>query len=219
MKPKNCGEQVVELLLAETSYSEIALKLGISKSTISYHAKRIGVSKPQHRIDWGAVREAYAGGASYAECCRIFNTTSATLWKASIRGEFTPRPTGGIARKKSLQEAIESYTGVRGSGARQKIRQKIIETGIIDYRCAVCGIVEWQGKPLTLRLDHIDGDGGNHAIENLRFICSNCDSQQDTYCSKNRGRYARLAQSVGGAPLRTATVMSSNLSPSTNTDG
>lgn len=53
-------------------------------------------------------------------------------------------------------------------------------------------IAKSSGKPLTLRLDHFDGDGGNHDIENLRFICPNCDSQSPTYGHRNRGRYARL---------------------------
>lgn len=53
--------------------------------------------------------------------------------------------------------------------------------------CAICGIKpEWNGKPLTFILDHIDGDASNNRRSNLRCICSNCDSQLDTYKSKNK---------------------------------
>ena len=44
----------------------------------------------------------------------------------------------------------------------------------------------WNDKELVLRLDHIDGDNNNNVLENLRWICPNCDSQLDTYKSKNK---------------------------------
>ena len=46
--------------------------------------------------------------------------------------------------------------------------------------------LEWQGKPLELRLDHINGDHFDNNLTNLRWICPNCDSQLDTYCGRNR---------------------------------
>ena len=53
--------------------------------------------------------------------------------------------------------------------------------------CAICHIgLEWQGKPLELRLDHINGDHFDNNLTNLRWICPNCDSQLDTYCGRNR---------------------------------
>ena len=45
---------------------------------------------------------------------------------------------------------------------------------------------EWNGKPLVFIMDHIDGDASNNRWENLRCICHNCDSQLDTYKSKNK---------------------------------
>lgn len=53
--------------------------------------------------------------------------------------------------------------------------------------CQICGTSEWMGKELMLIMDHIDGDSENWSLNNLRLICSNCDSQTDTYKSKNRG--------------------------------
>lgn len=54
-----------------------------------------------------------------------------------------------------------------------------------EYCCAICGISKWNNQPLSLRLDHIDGDKNNNILYNLRWLCPNCDSQQDTYCGRN----------------------------------
>ena len=55
--------------------------------------------------------------------------------------------------------------------------------------CAICGgLDEWNGLPLVLILDHIDGDATNDVRSNLRLVCPNCDSQLPTYKARNRGR-------------------------------
>jgi hypothetical protein len=65
------------------------------------------------------------------------------------------------------------------------LKKYLIE--IHGYKCSCCEISEWNNNPITLEIDHIDGDPYNNCSENLRFICPNCHSQTPTYRNKNKG--------------------------------
>ncbi len=68
------------------------------------------------------------------------------------------------------------------------IRRALITTGVPE-RCVGCGTgPAWRGKPLTLELDHINGDFRDNRRENLRFLCPNCHATTDNYCRKKRVR-------------------------------
>jgi len=54
--------------------------------------------------------------------------------------------------------------------------------------CEICGITDWNGKPIVLEMDHIDGNHEHNHPDNLRLICPNCHSQTDTYKAKNTGK-------------------------------
>lgn len=66
------------------------------------------------------------------------------------------------------------------------LKKRLVNEGILEYKCAICGISEWLGKPLSLQLDHINGVNNDHRKENLRFLCPNCHSQTDTFAGKNQ---------------------------------
>lgn len=78
--------------------------------------------------------------------------------------------------------AHSTYTNI----ARLKIR--LLREGLLEFKCygQDCGITHWRGKPISLQLDHINGDNLDHRIENLRLLCPNCHSQTDTFAGKNK---------------------------------
>ena len=58
-----------------------------------------------------------------------------------------------------------------------------------SYVCDICGMEPiWQGKPLTLILDHKDGNHNNNELNNLHWVCPNCNQQLPTTGYKNEFR-------------------------------
>ncbi len=75
---------------------------------------------------------------------------------------------------------------VINSTASQNILRKYYKRGnYSEYKCAICGLEPfWNGQELTLTLDHINGINNDDRLENLRWVCPNCDRQLPTYGSK-----------------------------------
>jgi hypothetical protein len=84
---------------------------------------------------------------------------------------------------------FEGYKGNDSGGAVAKPKKYMLSKQ--NGRCAICGISEWQEKPVPFVLDHIDGDSTNWTIKNIRVICRNCDGQLSTYCGRNKGKGKR----------------------------
>jgi hypothetical protein len=75
---------------------------------------------------------------------------------------------------------------------RTVLKRRLFETEIWkEYKCAICGISEWLGNKLVLRLDHINGVSNDNRLENLRLVCPNCDSQLPTFCRGQTKKYKK----------------------------
>ena len=73
------------------------------------------------------------------------------------------------------------------SHPRHRVKERIIMERLLPYRCAVCGLKSrWQSKSLTLVLDHINGVNNDNRLQNLRFLCPNCNSQTNTFSLGHR---------------------------------
>ena len=85
--------------------------------------------------------------------------------------------------------------------SRTNLKKRLVNENLIEYKCACCGIgPEWNGKPMPLILDHINGVNNDNRLENLRFVCSNCDTQLDTYKSRNIKKKNGRLIALGATP-------------------
>lgn len=85
--------------------------------------------------------------------------------------------------KMSLEEILVKNSPYKSTKA---LKDRLIKEGLLENKCVKCNVGPvWQGEPLSLELDHIDGDNKNNEIENLRILCPNCHSQTETFGGKN----------------------------------
>lgn len=66
------------------------------------------------------------------------------------------------------------------------LKKRLYKEGLKQRCCELCGQgEEWQGKKMSLILDHINGVSDDNRIENLRIVCPNCNATLDTHGGKN----------------------------------
>jgi hypothetical protein len=115
-----------------------------------------------------------------------------TFKKRALKlGCFSPNQSGKGMKKPILDDRkiklSEILEGLHPSYQTFRLKLRLLSEGIKSNKCEVCGCESmWNDKPISMELDHIDGDRTNHKLENLRTICPNCHSQTETYRSRNR---------------------------------
>lgn len=89
---------------------------------------------------------------------------------------------GNKNRKRELNDILTEKSFISGG----KLKVRLIHEGLLKNECSICGqLPEWNNKPLTLILDHINGEHTDNRIENLRIVCRHCDSQLPTFAGRN----------------------------------
>ncbi|MEU9860417.1 HNH endonuclease signature motif containing protein [Streptomyces sp. NPDC047971] len=165
------------------------------------HFPRRGYRRSGPRPNSAELAEAVSGSLSVASTLRLLGlpdnshqrallkgwinedrlSTSHFLGQAHQRGKPGPTP---------LRGAVDVL--VKHDGRRRTrtviLRRALCEIGVPE-KCAECGTgPEWHGKPMTLEIDHTNGDWSDDRAENLRLLCPNCHAVTDTWCRGGRRR-------------------------------
>ncbi len=100
----------------------------------------------------------------------------------NISTEHFTASTGNKITKRTFEN-----TFCKDSTVDQKtLRKKYFQENYSEYKCSICGQEPiWQNKPLTLILDHINGINNDDRLENLRWVCPNCNQQLETTNGSN----------------------------------
>jgi DNA-binding CsgD family transcriptional regulator len=159
----------VHRLLAEgLTRTEIADRLGMTRSTVTYHARRLGEPIDEtcaRRYDWPAIQAYYDEGHSVRECARVFGFSLQSWHAARLRGQLTTR---------SPAMPLSELLVIDRHRSRQNIKRRLLAEGLKRSACEICRGETWLGQPIPLDLHHANRVRDDNRLENLMLLCPNC---------------------------------------------
>lgn len=184
-------------ILIDKNYSsyDIARETGKSQTSINYWLRKLSLKTNREQIGrktskiWAYTDDEFKNivnsSNSIAGALREMEMVSHPNNYASFRKRCEAL---SLTAPKAKNDQFKKITILRknSTAARSTVKAKILRENLLIYQCQICGLLpKWNGKELKLTLDHINGESTDHRIENLRFVCPNCDRQLETYCNKN----------------------------------
>jgi ssDNA-binding Zn-finger/Zn-ribbon topoisomerase 1 len=164
-------QALVNLLANGYSTHQIATLTGRCQSNVMYWLVKHGLSIPNKKQDIRVCKNC--GG----DVIKLASNTG-QYCSNTCQGEFeiAQRVAGWLAGEyKQTPEQTPVW-----------IRRHMLE--VSNCECSICKWAERHpdDKLPLVEIDHIDGDGTNHAFDNLRVLCPNCHSMTSTFRNRNK---------------------------------
>jgi len=164
------------------SYREIGRRYGVSDAYIKKVSNKLGIYLNKRKIfpvDWVPHNKRPIKEKRCIYCDdTFFSMHPDTIYCTHLCNKTHKK-------QKKYEDYLnnqEKYCGIREI---KFLKQHILKEQ--NNCCAICGMENvWNEKTIVFVLDHINGDASNNMRNNLRLVCPNCDSQLDTFKSKNK---------------------------------
>jgi hypothetical protein len=170
------------IFIEKLSYREIGRRYKVSDTYIKKICNRLGISLSKRKIFPKGFIPANKGRAKpRSKCLNCGNDCEIYAKKyCSIKCQ----------QHLNSENAYKDFLKNNDKYCRATYNPKVFKQYFLKDQnncCAICQMAnEWNNKSIVFVLDHIDGNAANNKRENLRLVCPNCDSQLDTYKSKNK---------------------------------
>jgi DNA-binding CsgD family transcriptional regulator len=194
-------EKLIKLVSLKLSIREIAKEFGVSPSTVRYYLKKFELKTIGYKktVNWTkqllviAVKNSHSKSEVLRKLgLKIRSGNFQTLEKyaslyeinlSELKFDFGISSTKNGFQKRLTLDDIFSFPSKTNN--TKTVKKRALEEGFLENKCYECQQEpNWNGKPLVLQLDHINGDRADNRVSNLRILCPNCHSQTDTFCSK-----------------------------------
>jgi hypothetical protein len=132
---------------------------------------------------------------------RIFSEESKIKKSIANKGKVLG-PRGGLTEQQ-YEDKIQKY--------KKTVRKRLLETSFEELgfdrkrlrvfieqneSCCNCGLSEWMNEPITLELEHIDGNNKNNKRDNLKGLCPNCHSLTNTWRGRNKNKHKKIEDDI-----------------------